>query len=260
VADAGGRAVTDVERVALRFRHTQHDMGEIEAVLQPRGDGHYTAQGSYLSMAGPWEVEVRLRLPGREDLSVPLEVAAADPSAADAARASQTPSLGTSFFMGLELLAGALVLALAARRLRLPLRRPLNIIMPRLGAAALGAIGLYFLWNGVLNDLTPTAALANPIPPTRSSIERGREIYEQNCQTCHGEYGRGDGPTGRFLRPRPADLQQHVTAHTEGQLYWWISKGFPGSAMPAWEDSLSEEDRWNVLNYIVQTFRPASPQ
>ena len=81
-------------------------------------------------------------------------------------------------------------------------------------------------------------------------------ILQQNCQTCHGEFGRGDGPTGRVLRPRPADLQQHVTQHTEGQLYWWISKGFPGTAMPAWEDSLSEDDRWNVLNYIVQNFRP----
>jgi copper transport protein len=256
IAEAGGRAVTDAERVALRFLHTVHDMGEIEAVLQPRGDGHYTTQGSYLSMAGLWEVEARIRLPGQPDLAAKLEIPAADPSALAAARAAQTPSLGTSFLLGLELLAAALILGVSARRLRVPLPQPFNRLVPRLGAAVVGVVGLYFLSIGIMNDLTPTAALANPVPATRASIERGKQIYEENCLACHGEFGRGDGPVGRTLRPRPADLQYHVSQHTEGQLYWWISKGFPGTAMPAWEDRLSEEDRWNVLNYVVQTFRP----
>jgi copper transport protein len=256
LADDGGKPLDDAERVALRFRHTQHEMGEIEAVLQPRGDGHYTAQGSYLSMAGLWEVDVRVRPPGREDATVTVEVPAADPSAANPTRAAQAPSLGTSFLLGLELLAAAVLLALSAGRVRLPTGRQLNRLLPRLGAALLGAVGLYFLSVGIMNDLTPTAALANPIPVTRASLERGEQIYLQNCLACHGEYGRGDGPVGRTLRPRPADLQTHTTAHTEGQLYWWITKGFPGSAMPAFEDRLSEEDRWHVLNYIVQTFRP----
>jgi putative copper resistance protein D len=127
-------------------------------------------------------------------------------------------------------------------------------ILPRLGAALLGAIGLYFLWTGFLNDVTPTAALTNPIPPTRASIERGQQVYQDNCAACHGPFGRGDGPAGRALNPRPADLRLHATQHTPGQLYWWVSKGFPGSAMPAFEDTLSEEDRWNVLNYVIQTF------
>src|SRR5205085_9724258 len=65
LTDASGRPVDNAERVALRFSHTQMDMGQIEAVLQPRGDGHYTAQGSYLSMAGLWDVDVRVRMPGQ---------------------------------------------------------------------------------------------------------------------------------------------------------------------------------------------------
>ena len=256
LVDGSGRPYNDADRVALRFRHTQHDMGEIELVLPPRGEGHYTAQGSYLSMAGPWDVEVRVRPPGEPDLAGAVDILAADPSAGDLSRAAEAPSLGTSFVFGLELLAGAVLVLVFRRRLRPPLRRPLNTLVPRLGAVALGVAGLYYLWSGLINDLTPTAALANPIPPTRASLERGHEVYVENCLSCHGEQGRGDGPAGRVLRPRPADLRQHTTQHTEGQLYWWISKGFPGTAMPAWEDRLSEEDRWNVLNYIVQTFRP----
>jgi mono/diheme cytochrome c family protein len=256
LADASGQAVANADRVALRFKHTEHDMGEIELVLPPRGDGHYTAQGSYLSMAGLWDIEIRVRPPGEADLVGSVDVLAADPSAGDISRAAEAPSLGTSFVLGLELLAGAVLVVVFRRRLRPPLRRPLNTLAPRLGAVALALAGLYYLWSGLVNDLTPTAALANPIPPTRASLERGRQLYVENCLPCHGEQGRGDGPAGRVLRPRPADLRQHTTQHTEGQLYWWISKGIPGTAMPAWEDRLSEEDRWNVLNFIVQSFRP----
>src|SRR5204862_7714235 len=128
---------TEAEQVTLRFRHPQMDRHEVEAVLHPRGDGHDTAQGSFVSMAGLWDVDVHGRLPGQEDAVAMLEIPAADPSATAQARASQTPSLGTSFLLGLELLVAALALALGARRLRLPLARPLNTLVPRLGAVAL---------------------------------------------------------------------------------------------------------------------------
>jgi mono/diheme cytochrome c family protein len=38
--------------------------------------------------------------------------------------------------------------------------------------------------------------------------------------------------------------------HTDGQLLEWITNGFPNSAMPAFGDSYSEEDRWHVINHI----------
>ena len=111
------------------------------------------AGSAFVSMAGLWDVEVHVRLPGQEDAVAMLEIPAADPSAAEQTRASQTPSLGTSFLLGLELLVAALALALGARRLRLPLARPLNTLVPRLGAVGLGVAGLYFLTLGIMNDL-----------------------------------------------------------------------------------------------------------
>jgi putative copper resistance protein D len=55
--------------------------------------------------------------------------------------------------------------------------------------------------------------------------------------------------------PRPADLRIHTApgVHTDGELYYWISYGFPNSAMPAWKDMLTEEQRWSVLNYARAT-------
>jgi mono/diheme cytochrome c family protein len=42
--------------------------------------------------------------------------------------------------------------------------------------------------------------------------------------------------------------------HTDGELFYWVSYGFQGSAMPAWKDTLTEEQRWDVINYARATF------
>jgi mono/diheme cytochrome c family protein len=93
-------------------------------------------------------------------------------------------------------------------------------------------------------------AIPNPVPATAASLARGEELYRQHCVTCHGLQGRGDGPLARTLNPRPADLRVHTSQHTEGQLWVWISDGVPGTAMPAFASSLSEEDRWHLVNYL----------
>jgi mono/diheme cytochrome c family protein len=108
--------------------------------------------------------------------------------------------------------------------------------------------------------VAPAAArqIRNPVPPTEASLAQGRQIYQQNCMVCHGVGGRGDGPAARTLRPPPADLAQHVAAHTEGELWWWITNGVAGTPMPAWRTVLSDVERWHVLNYIKDAFAPAT--
>ena len=96
------------------------------------------------------------------------------------------------------------------------------------------------------------ATLQNPFPATDASIAAGKALYEQNCLPCHGPQGKGDGPAGLALRPQPADLTAHTVpgVHSDGQLYDWITNGFPGSAMPAFSKLLADEPRWNLVNYI----------
>jgi mono/diheme cytochrome c family protein len=95
-------------------------------------------------------------------------------------------------------------------------------------------------------------ALINPIPAGAESIAQGQTLYVPNCVPCHGVSGKGDGPVGLTLNPRPADLTLHAVpgVHTDGQLYDWITNGYPASPMPAFGDYLSDEDRWNLVNYI----------
>ncbi len=66
---------------------------------------------------------------------------------------------------------------------------------------------------------------------------------------CHGQSGKGDGPGAAALEKKPADLVARVRAgETDGELFWKITEG--RSPMISWKGSLSETQRWEVVNYI----------
>lgn len=99
----------------------------------------------------------------------------------------------------------------------------------------------------------PSVGPENPIEVSAESLAIGSELYAANCLPCHGATGKGDGPVGVTLDPRPADLTQHTIPglHSDGQLWLWITNGYPGSTrMPAFGEVLSDEDRWHLVNYI----------
>jgi mono/diheme cytochrome c family protein len=98
------------------------------------------------------------------------------------------------------------------------------------------------------------AAVPNPIDANDQSVEAGAALYAANCAVCHGETGEGDGPTAETLEQKPADLHEdHVQDLSDGALFYIISHGRPETPMPAWEEVLSEEERWHVVNF-VRTF------
>jgi putative copper resistance protein D len=41
-----------------------------------------------------------------------------------------------------------------------------------------------------------------------------------------------------------------VDDHTDGDLFWWLTHGIAGTAMPSWREQLSEPERWKVIHYI----------
>jgi mono/diheme cytochrome c family protein len=117
----------------------------------------------------------------------------------------------------------------------------------------LQGLGTYYLARPIPVNIEQV----NPIPPNRESVAAGQALFIAHCASCHGPAGKGDGPVGLTLNPRPADLTQHAIpgVHTDAQLYEWITNGFPGSAMPAWKSTLSDTDRWNLVNFL-RTFAP----
>jgi cytochrome c553 len=78
---------------------------------------------------------------------------------------------------------------------------------------------------------------------------RGKHIYEEYCQFCHGERGKGKGYP--LLVPPPADLTDPaVQTKSDADLQKIIHGGAPGTSMGAWNWALSEQDKHDVLLYI----------
>ena len=89
----------------------------------------------------------------------------------------------------------------------------------------------------------------NPVPADERSATAGKALFAKTCASCHGPAGKGDGPKGRDLQPKPSDLTSpQVTAQSEGALYWKITTG--RRPMPSFRKELPEEDRWHLVNYI----------
>ncbi|HEU4699608.1 MAG TPA: FTR1 family protein [Gemmatimonadales bacterium] len=97
------------------------------------------------------------------------------------------------------------------------------------------------------------------VPASAPSLVRGREVYQANCAACHGAAGRGDGPAGRGLDPRPADLTDAAALRGTSPLdfYRRVTIGVAGTAMPAYETRLSADDRWAAAVYASLLRLPA---
>ena len=93
------------------------------------------------------------------------------------------------------------------------------------------------------------AKKTNPVKTTEESLAKAAGTFKERCAICHGESGKGDGILSDSLNPKPRDLTGELTrSQPDGDLFYKISKG--KGAMPAWAPSLSEEERWGMVNYI----------
>jgi mono/diheme cytochrome c family protein len=107
---------------------------------------------------------------------------------------------------------------------------------------------------------------APPTPPADMSlafphdligdIEHGRVFYHENCFTCHGVQGLGDGPRSRFINPRPRNFVAATSRRylNRPNLFLAISRGKPGTVMPAWSTVLTDQQVADVAEYVFQSF------
>jgi putative copper resistance protein D len=123
----------------------------------------------------------------------------------------------------------------------------------RRAAIALGSVATAaLLWN--LQYLTvpafPTSFDRSPTGFTVASIARGEDLFATHCAGCHGTTGRGNGPNALALDMETSDLTaDHVYAHPDGDLYWWIGHGFE-ETMPGFAGTIDAAARWNLIDFI----------
>lgn len=101
----------------------------------------------------------------------------------------------------------------------------------------------------------PYASMRDPLPDTAETVARGRTLFEDNCASCHGPRGLGDGEAGRQLSPPPSNLAaltQMPMMRSASYLAWAIAEGGApfGTAMPAFKDALSADDIWSIVHFL----------
>jgi predicted CXXCH cytochrome family protein len=114
----------------------------------------------------------------------------------------------------------------------------------------------------------------NPVSTRAGSadVAAGRDVYQRNCQACHGTDGRGNTEVGGGLYPPPLDLSREALEHrkrTDGDLFYLIRHGIRNTGMPGWR--LSDQEMWDVVAFVrnlpktaaeastTQTAEPTTP-
>jgi mono/diheme cytochrome c family protein len=136
--------------------------------------------------------------------------------------------------------------------------------------------GFYPRWN---EQGAGTPIFIPKPPPTLGSPEavaRGRELYQMlECLACHGDSGRGDGPSAKTLAPDVWGNKQKPFDFTKGRLksgptpqdvYRTFMTGISGTAMPSYADifaepdgeNIKEGDAWNLVSYILSLRAPTT--
>jgi len=103
-------------------------------------------------------------------------------------------------------------------------------------------------------------ARKNPVAPD-ANIAEGERLYKGtskavSCATCHGAKGDGRGEMASMFDPRPRNFQcaQTVNGIPDGQLFWIIRFGSPGTSMPG-HPNLTDDQVWSLVHYLRKLAR-----
>lgn len=284
ISDAAGAPTPTETEVVVDMDMPAHSMGLHPLRAERLGPGHYRAQ-PVLSMDGEWEATITAALPDGARVSGVFAFEAfqaawsegmtrrLDPRAVffefrteRTRRASHDDYVfdfgeyvrdfvfspderPIQFVSGLFWLLAAIYVIVAA------LRGEFLRWMAPIGMVAFG-LGAYFLFISMAVDAYPTTYVDNPVPFTAASVDVGQELYVAHCSVCHGLEAHGDGPLAPYIDPPPEDLRvRHIDVHPDGELFWWFTYGIPGSDMPANETTMTDEERWHVVNFVRSLHR-----
>ena len=103
---------------------------------------------------------------------------------------------------------------------------------------------------------------ANPVKSTYENLYEGESLFQVDvqpvaCKICHGVSGNGFGIMAQGLNPPPRNFTCKETMKdiADGQLFWIIRNGSPGTGMPAFKD-LSDKEIWKIVNYLRKLSKP----
>lgn len=126
----------------------------------------------------------------------------------------------------------------------------------------------WWLTVALMFGFTPVLAGEKPLadPSDAAQVDRGQAVYTEQCASCHGADLKGHPdwqrrlPNGR-MPPPPHDATGHTWHHPDEILFGMIQRGVAAYAwkgyesdMPAFGNTLSDDDIWAVLAYLKSTW------
>lgn len=105
------------------------------------------------------------------------------------------------------------------------------------------------------DQIDAARAVNNPFQPTPELLEKGKALFEGKafCKACHGADGRGLPKDLELKGPLPRNFtdKKWQATRTDGELFWILKNGSPGTDMaPFIPMVLTEEEAWQVLLYV----------
>jgi mono/diheme cytochrome c family protein len=90
----------------------------------------------------------------------------------------------------------------------------------------------------------------NPLQSSAQVLEAARPLYTENCERCHGEAGKGNGPEAARQYPAPSDLTdaKRMNALTDGAIFYQIGEGH--RPMPSFKRRMTEDQRWQLVLFL----------
>ncbi|HEX5324247.1 MAG TPA: cytochrome c, partial [Capsulimonadaceae bacterium] len=103
-----------------------------------------------------------------------------------------------------------------------------------------------------------------PLPDGQNldqAVSAGTDVYQTYCIGCHGPNQDGNGPNSVSLDPKPRNLRDVPFMQAMSYQRIWTSahKGVPGTAMPRWENTLSDTQFEDVIAYVFSLTAPKDP-
>lgn len=272
VGGSSTRARIEISATKADYRFPEGALAFFDIYSEDREAGAYDIEAvtigpsgflgeTVLAIPGEWRFDLRLSYPdgkslaGESILVLPALPLQEDlkPFLSLSAIAYSLPGLIT-FIVGVMLLLSA---AWLVRQSLLARARPWVMPVSMVNMV----LGTYLALSVTFVKTYPTTFTSNPEPYTAENIQLGDTIYRTYCADCHGLAGKGDGPWAVEERGSIPDITApHMDVHTDGEVFWWLTKGIPSLDKPPMSEELSESQRWTAINYMRSLRHGVPPQ
>lgn len=106
-----------------------------------------------------------------------------------------------------------------------------------------------------------------PIQPTAENLIAGAHIYGDSCAVCHGFHGQPSRIGQHEFPSAPPLWEAHhngkvvgVSDDPPGETYWKVANGIRLTGMPAYKDTMSETEMWQVSLLLANADKPLPPE